>query len=188
MSEAESIEPPPALVLGCNTPHGINVLSDWIEERTGHAPDFTMPNYPSTILDDRTISIGNGYDYGYGFQGGGGEGYGYVDGNGHGDGENYGNGHGDGCGDGDAYPIIYGIGEGDGQGGGTELEEPDIGAAPWEDEPDNDDDAFADHGQWDTCWHCHGDGGFHDCGEDCCPCADPEPNVTCPECDGTGRI
>ena len=31
---------PPALVLGCNTPHGIGVLSDWIEERTGHAPDF----------------------------------------------------------------------------------------------------------------------------------------------------
>ena len=26
---------PPALVLGCNTPHGIGVLSDWIEERTG---------------------------------------------------------------------------------------------------------------------------------------------------------
>lgn len=25
-----------------------------------------------------------------------------------------------------------------------------------------------------SCWKCMGDGGWHDCGEDCCCCADPE--------------
>lgn len=38
-----------------------------------------------------------------------------------------------------------------------------------------------------SCWHCHGDGGWHDCGEDCCCCADPEPNEECPVCDGRGE-
>lgn len=38
------------------------------------------------------------------------------------------------------------------------------------------------------CWQCHGDGGFHDCGEDCCPCLDKdEITVDCEECDGRGR-
>ena len=46
---------PPALVLGCNTPHGIGVLSDWIEEQTGHAPDFAATGW----------SDGSGYGYGY---------------------------------------------------------------------------------------------------------------------------
>lgn len=31
---------PSALVLGCNTPHGINILSDYIEKLTGHSSDF----------------------------------------------------------------------------------------------------------------------------------------------------
>lgn len=41
---------------------------------------------------------------------------------------------------------------------------------------------------WETCWHCGGAGGFHDCGEDCCPCLEPELdlNETCPECEGEG--
>lgn len=38
-----------------------------------------------------------------------------------------------------------------------------------------------------SCWACHGSGGFHDCGEDCCCCADPE-EIThfCNECHGEG--
>lgn len=38
------------------------------------------------------------------------------------------------------------------------------------------------------CWCCHGEGGFHDCGEDCCPHLHPEAdlNETCEECGGAG--
>ncbi len=38
-----------------------------------------------------------------------------------------------------------------------------------------------------TCYNCE-DGltADHDCGEDCCACADPEPNVFCDVCDGKG--
>jgi len=40
-----------------------------------------------------------------------------------------------------------------------------------------------------TCWNCHGEGGWHECGEDTCCCIDPEEITEyCPECDGTGRI
>jgi hypothetical protein len=38
------------------------------------------------------------------------------------------------------------------------------------------------------CWNCGGNGyseDFHDCGEDCCCCIDPEPGE-CPECHGRG--
>lgn len=39
-----------------------------------------------------------------------------------------------------------------------------------------------------SCWHCLGEGGFHDCGDDCCCCADPEEITDiCPECDGEGE-
>lgn len=40
--------------------------------------------------------------------------------------------------------------------------------------------------EWVHCEHC--DDGFvgHDCGEDCCPCLEPEPNVVCDICDGEG--
>ena len=39
-----------------------------------------------------------------------------------------------------------------------------------------------------TCWHCHGAGGFHDCGDDCCPCLDKEEiTYDCQECQGEGR-
>lgn len=58
-------------------------------------------------------------------------------------------------------------------------------------EPDNPDyyDCDPDYDcDSETCWHCFGEGGFHDCGDDCCPCAEPELNVTCEECKGTGRI
>lgn len=37
------------------------------------------------------------------------------------------------------------------------------------------------------CWNCGGTGYTgHDCGEDCCCCADPEDNVICEICDGEG--
>jgi hypothetical protein len=39
---------------------------------------------------------------------------------------------------------------------------------------------------WEQCWQCHGEGGFHDCGEDCCPCLEPDLNETCEECGGRG--
>jgi len=38
-----------------------------------------------------------------------------------------------------------------------------------------------------SCWQCHGEGGFHDCGEDCCMCLDKEEiTEDCDECDGEG--
>lgn len=57
------------------------------------------------------------------------------------------------------------------------------------------------HGQEPCCPHCGADvtwvqceqcdpdyPGFshHDCGEDCCCCLDPVPNVPCDVCDGKG--
>jgi hypothetical protein len=43
-------------------------------------------------------------------------------------------------------------------------------------------------GEWETCWQCGGAGGFHDCGEDCCSCLEPELdlNQTCDICGGKG--
>lgn len=41
--------------------------------------------------------------------------------------------------------------------------------------------------EWEDCWQCHGDGGFHDCGEDCCMCIDKEEiTVDCEVCKGEG--
>jgi hypothetical protein len=38
-----------------------------------------------------------------------------------------------------------------------------------------------------ACDVCDGEGlDGHDCGEDCCCCADPEPNVQCQLCQGRG--
>lgn len=39
-----------------------------------------------------------------------------------------------------------------------------------------------------SCWHCHGEGGFHDCGEDCCCCLHPDLDLNrpCEECRGRG--
>jgi hypothetical protein len=36
------------------------------------------------------------------------------------------------------------------------------------------------------CGACEDGYSDHDCGEDCCPCLDPEPNVTCSVCAGCG--
>jgi hypothetical protein len=39
------------------------------------------------------------------------------------------------------------------------------------------------------CPECQGEGvTHHDCGEDSCCCADPEPNVRCRVCDGRGVV
>lgn len=49
-----------------------------------------------------------------------------------------------------------------------------------------DDDYAEDRMQ---CWLCHGEGGFHDCGEDTCCCLDKdEITDDCPECDGEGWL
>ena len=42
--------------------------------------------------------------------------------------------------------------------------------------------------EWADCWSCVGDGGYHDCGEDCCCCANPDDdlNCACDVCDGRG--
>ncbi len=38
---------------------------------------------------------------------------------------------------------------------------------------------------WRECYNCDEDGFTdHDCGEDCCCCLDPEPNVRCDICKG----
>lgn len=47
------------------------------------------------------------------------------------------------------------------------------------------------YGEPNCCHACHGEGGYHDCGEDACCCLDPEdPNsddwVWCDECGGAG--
>ena len=72
---------PPALVLGCNTPHGINVLADWIEEQTGHPFDLDQCGWSEMYCYNTGSSDGNGDGYGYGYIynsfSGGGSGYGY---------------------------------------------------------------------------------------------------------------
>lgn len=38
------------------------------------------------------------------------------------------------------------------------------------------------------CWQCLGQGGFHECGEDCCMCLDKEEiTQVCDECHGEGK-
>lgn len=39
-----------------------------------------------------------------------------------------------------------------------------------------------------TCEHCEDGMSYHDCGEDCCCCADPWPNVPCDMCNGRGFL
>lgn len=36
------------------------------------------------------------------------------------------------------------------------------------------------------CLDCGGSGGYHDCGEDCCACLEPEDDRPCSTCDGKG--
>lgn len=57
------------------------------------------------------------------------------------------------------------------------------------DEDEFDDDDFDDG--LNVCARCDGLGGYHDCGEDVCCCANPEDEdspdwVTCERCDGLG--
>lgn len=41
--------------------------------------------------------------------------------------------------------------------------------------------------EWKECYNCDEDGfSDHDCGEDCCCCLHPEPNVVCDICEGHG--
>lgn len=109
------IHVPAALVLGCNTPHGIGVLSDYIEEQTGHP--IVIDGFNWVYI----AAYGNGCGY-FGFNDGDGcgWGYGYF---GCGDGYSVGNGNGDGIGYSKDYssPTGGGIGDGwigDGQGNG----------------------------------------------------------------------
>ena len=37
---------------------------------------------------------------------------------------------------------------------------------------------------WKDCWNCCDGYVGHDCGEDCCMCAEPEDNVICDICGG----
>lgn len=85
---SDPINIPSALVLGCNTPHGIGVLSDWIEEQTG----FPLIVDQSGWSDNKYGQDGCGNGCGYG--------------------DDYGNG----CGFGNIW--IYGYGQYDGNGKG----------------------------------------------------------------------
>ena len=62
---------------------------------------------------------------------------------------------------------------------------------PLKEPPWNESDLLTDDDD-DCCWRCHGEGGWHDCGEDCCPCADPEAFdenwIWCPECNGRSAL
>lgn len=39
---------------------------------------------------------------------------------------------------------------------------------------------------WAVCDDCEDGWSYHDCGEDCCACLHPEPNVRCDICGGNG--
>jgi hypothetical protein len=44
-----------------------------------------------------------------------------------------------------------------------------------------------------SCWQCGGEGGWHDCGEDCCACLEPDDQAgdfwhTCDVCEGSGEV
>lgn len=44
------------------------------------------------------------------------------------------------------------------------------------------------HGEkeWVDCWNCEDGYSHHDCGDDCCVCAELEDNVRCDICEGKG--
>jgi hypothetical protein len=60
--------------------------------------------------------------------------------------------------------------------------------------PGYDDDSQYPDDEPESCWHCEGEGGYHECGEDCCCCLDNEGGpddqdwYPCPECGGTGYL
>lgn len=120
---------PPALVLGCNTPHGIGVLSDYIEEQIGHPPDFNLTSLSNSLIfncnyDYNKIN-GEGYGEGYAYNNGNGRGNGFIYGYGDFDDTGNGNGNGNGCG----YNIhttngaYYGYGDSLGNGTGDAYQE-----------------------------------------------------------------
>ena len=39
---------------------------------------------------------------------------------------------------------------------------------------------------WQECYNCEDGASHHDCGDDCCCCLDPLPNVRCEVCNGNG--
>lgn len=42
--------------------------------------------------------------------------------------------------------------------------------------------------EWQSCWCCMGEGGFHNCGEDTCCCLDQNTiDDVCEACDGAGE-
>lgn len=47
-----------------------------------------------------------------------------------------------------------------------------------------------DDGEPECCWACHGEGFYHDCGDDTCCCANPEEDdiFPCEECGGSGEV
>lgn len=96
---------PVSLVLGCNTPHGISVLSDWIEEHAGFVPDFISTPWSDNFYTWQNFGFGFGYGTDSGDGRGHGNGYGYVYGYelGDGYGSGYGNFNGNGCGAGLGY-------------------------------------------------------------------------------------
>lgn len=50
-------------------------------------------------------------------------------------------------------------------------------------------DDLLDDGDMETCTECHGQGGYHDCGEDTCCCLDPgEITEICTACKGRGWV
>ena len=62
-----------------------------------------------------------------------------------------------------------------------------------EDELDDDAGYEFDRDDDNTCQRCGGDGGYHDCGDDTCCCADPldedsDDWLTCEECGGSGYV
>ena len=92
-----------SLVQGCNTPHGINVLCDYIQEITGYPPEFHESGWSegNSNIFDHIVGNGSGFAYGYGVTDGNGNGFGYggygqSNNNGCGYGPDYSNGNGNG--------------------------------------------------------------------------------------------
>lgn len=47
---------------------------------------------------------------------------------------------------------------------------------------------WCDGNGYTECWDCGGEGGYHNCGDDCCPHVNPELETDCDTCGGNGRI
>lgn len=54
----------------------------------------------------------------------------------------------------------------------------------------HDPDYYDDGDAPECCWACHGEGYYHDCGDDTCCCAHPEEDdlYPCEECGGAGEL